>query len=89
MNKNRLKGAIAGAAILVAGFTGLAISGASAETAPVCENVSVQENSGNGPNYTIKLCGPSALPVKSIVIDGGPLPEKTEHTWAPVAMWGK
>ena len=58
------------------------------ETPPVCETVLVQENSGNGPNYHIKLCGDKALPIRFIVVDGGPLPEKN-FAFTPVTFWSK
>lgn len=80
---------IAGLALPTA-YAATSIASASpTETAPVCEHVTVQENSGNDPNYKIKLCGATALPVRTIVIDGSALPEKTETTWQPVALWTK
>lgn len=56
------------------------------EAPPVCETVTVQENSGNGPNYPIKLCGDKALPVHSLIVDGSKLPEKNT-THKVVVFW--
>jgi hypothetical protein len=65
---------------------GCFLATASAAEAPVCERVQVQENSGNGPNYPITLCGNRALPINTLVVDGATLPEQsTTHT--RVVFW--
>jgi len=56
-------------------------------TPPVCETVQVYENSTEGPNYKIRLCGDVALPIKTLIVDGSKLPEKTETKWKPVVFW--
>lgn len=56
------------------------------EVPPVCETVSVMENSGNGPNYKIKLCGNRALPIHTLIVDGATFPEKNV-TYKVVTFW--
>lgn len=62
-----------------------------AETPPVCEIVTVQENPPF-PNpqitYKIKLCGNKALPIHSIVVDGAAFPEKNV-TYKVVTFWSR
>lgn len=53
---------------------------------PICEKVQVQENSGNGPNYPIKLCDDRPHSIKYLIVDGGPFPEKTT-TRTTVVFW--
>jgi hypothetical protein len=55
------------------------------ETPPVCERVLVAEESGNGPNYYVKLCGDRRLPVHLLIVDGGAFPERPLCATPPLA----
>lgn len=59
------------------------------ETPPVCEKVLVEENSTNGPNYYVTLCGDRRLPIHVIIVDGSKLPERSEIGTRPhnVLFW--
>lgn len=59
-----------------------------AEPVPVCEMVVVQENSGAGPNYRIKLCGNRELDVSALVVDGEAFPERST-TARVIVFWSQ
>lgn len=56
------------------------------EPVPVCETVLVEENSGDGPNFRIHLCGSRELPVHRLIVDGSAFPEHTT-TRKPTVFW--